>query len=137
MARSKAKRSAGNTTSPSSVYTTPASTSQFSLQGSPKSTPPTSDEGEQENELKTKAPRRVTRSSLSNRTSKKRARDADSEDIDATDTETGRKQEDSVKRRAITNAAYVEITQDLHNKPARPGAEKKVRDLSVSLSACP
>ena len=136
MARSKAKRSAGNTTSPSSVHTS-ASTSQFSLQDSPKSTPPTSDEGEQEVKSKTKAPKRVTRSSLSNGTSRKRARDAGSEDIDATDTETGFKREDAVKRRAITNTAYVEITQNLNNKLDHLDPRKKVRELSVLLDTSP
>ncbi|KAF8508824.1 SNF2 family N-terminal domain-containing protein [Gautieria morchelliformis] len=115
MAHSKARGSAGNTTSPSSVRT-PASTSQLSLQGSQKSTPPTSDEEEQEKDSKIKVPGRVTRSSVANSTSRKRARDPRSEDIDATDSEAGYTREDSIKRRVISNVAYVEITQNLNKK---------------------
>ena len=132
MARSKAKKSSGYTPSPSSIHTS-TSASQFSLQGSQKSTPPTSDEGEQE---KTKAPRRVTRTSLSNST-RKRALNAGSEDLDENDTEPGYKREDIVKRRAITNTAYVEITQNSNNKLDHLGPGKKVRELSVSLGTSP
>jgi hypothetical protein len=101
------------------------STSQFSLQGSQKSTPPTSDEEQQEKESKIKVPRRVTRSSVPNGTSRKRARDADSEDIDAIESETGYKREDSIKRRVISNTAFVEITQN----PNKNVKRKKVREF--------
>lgn len=128
MARRKAEQSGGNSTSPSSVNTRASTSRLSSFQGSLKSTPPTSDEGEEDNHLKTNPPRRVTRASLSKDTTRKRARDADSEDIDGADNESGKMQGGSVKRRVVNKTAYVEIQK---KTLTRLKSGQKVRYLSV------